>query len=372
MDRKLFVATQIVLVGLVGGAVGVSASRFSTAAANASPFSSGYSQTAPADATVPAQDFQDVPVSNPFFGYLHSIYLAGIVSGYNCGGAGEPCVPPYNLPYYRPNSAVTRGQMSKYASLARSQPGININTDSSPQPIIARTTVGGGRAIEGDSVNGNGLHGVSSASDASGVFGQNTNGGFGVAGRSSGSGSAVFGDNNNAGGFAGTFNGNVRVVGTLSKSAGSFQIDDPIDPANKYLSHSFVESPDMMDLYNGNVTLDAKGEATVTMPAWFQALNRDFRYQLTPIGAPGPDLYVAQEIEGNSFKIAGGKADSKVSWQVTGIRQDPYAEQNRIPVEQDKPASEKGLYLNPELYGQPPSKSVVNAPNSAPPPMSGK
>ncbi|MBD3337319.1 MAG: hypothetical protein GF355_17540 [Candidatus Eisenbacteria bacterium] len=158
--------------------------------------------------------------------------------------------------------------------------------------------------------------------------------------------------------YAGYFAGDVHVAGTLSKGAGSFKIDHPLDPENKYLSHSFVESPDMMNIYNGNVVLDAAGEAWVTMPDWFGALNRDFRYQLTPIGGPGPNLYVAEKINGNRFKIAGGAPGLEVSWQVTGIRQDPYAEEHRIPVEEDKPAHERGLYLNPELYGQPESMGL--------------
>jgi hypothetical protein len=158
--------------------------------------------------------------------------------------------------------------------------------------------------------------------------------------------------------WAGVFYGDVFVAGTLAKSAGSFKIDDPLDPANKYLSHSVVESPDMMNVYNGNVTLDAKGEAWVEMPNWFEALNQDFRYQLTPIGAPGPNLYVAKEVSNNRFKIAGGKPNGKVSWQVTGIRHDVYANAHRIPVEVDKSDAERDHYLHPELFGQPDSKSL--------------
>ena len=86
----------------------------------------------------------------------------------------------------------------------------------------------------------------------------------------------------------------------------------------------------MMNIYNGNVTLDDKGEATVQMPDYFQALNQDFRYQLTAIGAPGPNLYIAEEIANNQFKIAGGQPGSKVSWQVTGIRHDPYSQQQAV------------------------------------------
>jgi hypothetical protein len=195
-----------------------------------------------------------------------------------------------------------------------------------------------------------GRSGASTGSTAYGVGGYNTTSTtLGILGdRRWG----VYGSKGSGGTHAGYFNGNVQVVGTLSKSAGSFKIDHPLDPENKYLNHSFVESPDMMNIYNGNVTLDANGEAWVELAEWFQALNRDFRYQLTPIGGPGPNLYIAQEIENNRFKIAGGEAGLKVSWQVTGIRHDAYAEAHRIQVEEDKPAEERGTYLHPVEHGQ--------------------
>jgi len=162
-----------------------------------------------------------------------------------------------------------------------------------------------------------------------------------------------------SGNYAGYFNGDIYVSGSVTKSGGTFKIDHPLDPENKYLSHSFVESPDMMNVYNGNVILDERGEAWVQMPDWFQALNRDFRYQLTAIGAPGPNLYIAAEIEDNRFKIAGGEPGMKVSWQVTGIRQDPYAQAHPIIVEEEKPADERGAYLHPELYGQPKERGLA-------------
>jgi hypothetical protein len=158
--------------------------------------------------------------------------------------------------------------------------------------------------------------------------------------------------------YAGYFSGNVAVTGTLSKGGGSFKIDHPLDPENKYLYHSFVESPDMMNIYNGNIVLDANGEARIQMPEWFDALNRDFRSQLTAIGAPGPNLYVSEKISGNEFAIAGGEPGAEVSWQVTGIRHDPFADAHRIPVEEDKPANERGKYLHPDVYGMPDTKSV--------------
>ncbi len=128
---------------------------------------------------------------------------------------------------------------------------------------------------------------------------------------------------------------NTITIAVAPAAARSFRIDHPLDPANMYLYHSSVESPDMMNVYNGNVLLDANGEAWVEMPDWFEALNRDFRYQLTCIGGFAP-VYVAEEISGNRFRIAGGEAGMKISWLVTGIRHDAHAEANRTPVEQEK------------------------------------
>src|SRR4051794_32422794 len=48
------------------------------------------------------QDFQDVPTGSPFYTYIHNLFVDGVVGGYACGGPGEPCFPPANLPYFRP------------------------------------------------------------------------------------------------------------------------------------------------------------------------------------------------------------------------------------------------------------------------------
>ncbi len=149
------------------------------------------------------------------------------------------------------------------------------------------------------------------------------------------------------------FQGDLQVTGLLSKSGGSFRIDHPIDPENKYLSHSFVESPDMKNIYDGVVTADDNGAATVELPDWFEALNKDFRYQLTPIGATDRQVYVSAELSGGTFALAGARPGQRICWQVTGIRQDAWANVNRIPVEHAKPAEEKGTYLFPEGFGQP-------------------
>jgi trimeric autotransporter adhesin len=95
----------------------------------------------------------------------------------------------------------------------------------------------------------------------------------------------------------------------------------------------------------------------VQMPEWFESLNRDFRYQLTVIGQFAQAI-VASEMANHSFTIQTDKPNVKVSWQVTGIRQDAWANAHRIPVEQLKSEKERGLYLHPELFGAPLEKSI--------------
>lgn len=143
--------------------------------------------------------------------------------------------------------------------------------------------------------------------------------------------------------------GNLNVTGTLSKASGSFKIDHPLDPENKVLYHSFVESPDMMNIYNGNATTDAKGFATITLPDYFGALNKDFRYQLTTIGTFAQAI-VSQKVKENTFIIQTDKPNVEVSWQVTGIRNDAYAKKFRIPNTVDKSEAEKGKYLYPAAF----------------------
>jgi hypothetical protein len=166
--------------------------------------------------------------------------------------------------------------------------------------------------------------------------------------------------------LAGWFSGDVDVSGNLSKGGGSFKIDHPLDPANKYLYHSFVESPDMMNIYNGNVTTDGSGTAIVTMPAWFEALNTDFRYQLTVIGQFAQAI-VAAKMNNGSFTIKTNKPGVEVSWQVTGIRQDAWANAHRIQVEVEKAPQDQGHYLHPELFGHQGEPNIAETHHPRPP-----
>jgi len=227
-----------------------------------------------------------------------------------------------------------------------------------------------GSAGSGGSFTG-GSGGTSSAFGGAGVVGTGgaSSSGAGPGGVFTG-GSGSGGDGIDAsctgtGCFAGNFTGNVNVTGSITAGKKDFKIDDPLDPANKYLLHASVESSEMKNIYDGTVILDAKGQAVVQLPDWFEAVNGNFRYQLTALGAPSPGLYIAQKISNNRFKIAGGAPGVEVSWQVTGIRQDAYAKADPMVVEQEKNPQERGYYIHPELYGAPEEKSIEWARNPA-------
>ncbi len=126
------------------------------------------------------------------------------------------------------------------------------------------------------------------------------------------------------------------ISGSVSKGSGTFVIDHPLDPKNKLLYHSFVESPDMKNVYTGVATLDGQGGATISLPDYFGALNKEYRYQILPLGEAMPSLHVAKKIDGNTFSIAGGAPRGEVSWMVTGIRKDPYALKHPILPEVEK------------------------------------
>jgi hypothetical protein len=238
-----------------------------------------------------------------------------------------------------------------------SKGGQGFNSDPGAAGILGQ----GGSAQNGSAGFGGTMFGGSS-SGANGGGGLLASAGSGTgAGHRGGTGLvAIAGEGMNGAtdGLAGLFEGDVQITGNLSKGGGSFKIDHPLDPEKKYLYHSFVESPDMMNIYNGNVTTDENGEAAVTLPDWFQALNRDFRYQLTTIG-PFAQATIYEKIKNNRFVIKTSVPGTEVSWQVTGIRKDPYANKHRIPVEEMKTESERGLYLHPDAYDLSDEKGVM-------------
>ncbi|HZU25391.1 MAG TPA: hypothetical protein VFA04_07705 [Bryobacteraceae bacterium] len=170
-------------------------------------------------------------------------------------------------------------------------------------------------------------------------------------------------NNYECGSCAATFEGNSDVQGDLyvngevSNNFSTLVIDHPLKPASHYLAHSYVASSEMINVYEGNVVTDAGGRAVVSLPEYVQAMNRDFRYQLTVVGQFAQAI-VEQEVANNSFTIRTDKPGVKVSWHVTGVRQDAWAQTHPLTVEAEKPALEQGHYLHPELFGATEEKSV--------------
>jgi len=255
-----------------------------------------------------------------------------------------------------------------YGVAAAGGTGVSGKVDGS-EPAVQGLNNGDGPGVEGDGNTGTGVYGSSGGlgSAGNGVYGIGTaGGGTGVHGIASVGPTAYGLWGESTSGFAGYFNGKVSVNGALSVTGAitagvkDFKIDHPLDPENKYLVHASVESSEMTNMYSGNVVLGPDGGAVVHLPAWVEAANEDFRYQLTCIGGFA-GVYVAHELEDGRFTIAGGIPGVKVSWQLTGIRRDAYAKAHPIVVEEEKTDLERGLYLHPEAFGQPEEKGIDSA-----------
>jgi hypothetical protein len=258
----------------------------------------------------------------------------------------------------RLNSAIAKANFATL-SVANTASSIIPGTHSA-LGIAAISLVGDAIYGKANADQGNGVKGETSGttSSAIGVYGLGTGdsaiGVFGESTASTGSGVGVWGRSNH---LAGLFQGPVLITGMLSKGGGGFKIDHPLDPENRYLQHSFVESPDALNVYSDNVDTDSDGYATVVLPEYFTALNKDFRYQLTVIGEFAQAI-VAEEINNNQFTIKTDRPSMRVSWQVTGVRNDPFARLHSVLVEEEKPEVERGTYLHPNAYGRPASQCV--------------
>jgi hypothetical protein len=164
---------------------------------------------------------------------------------------------------------------------------------------------------------------------------------------------------------AGLFLGRVVVSGDLNVGGDltvtgtkNFKIDHPLDPENRYLFHAAIESSEVLNIYSGTIVTDANGEVVVTLPEWFEALNRDLRYQLTVIGTFAQAI-VAEKVKHNRFTIRTNAPNVEVSWQVTGVRSDAVMLKHLFKAEEDKPERERGTYLNPEAFDQPEERGAA-------------
>ncbi|MCL6534422.1 MAG: hypothetical protein K6U12_14245 [Armatimonadetes bacterium] len=215
-----------------------------------------------------------------------------------------------------------------------------------------------------ESTNGTGVYGIATATSGwtEGVRGvtlssDNSTGVYGLAAAERGNSKGVVGSSYSTTGYGVYSFGNFAASGTKS-----FQIDHPLSPETHYLNHFCTEGSEPYNLYRGTVVLDARGEAWVQLPDYFEAINRDPTYHLTPVGAPMPNLHVAVKIQNNRFKIAGGAPGKEVCWEVKAIRNDRWVQRYGYQTEQEKEDDLKGKYLHPELYGQPKERGIFYRP----------
>jgi hypothetical protein len=152
--------------------------------------------------------------------------------------------------------------------------------------------------------------------------------------------------------------GHVWVNGAFDVlGAKNFAMDHPLDPENKILRHAAAESNEVINFYSGNITTDASGKATVQLPDYFEAINKDFRYQLTVIGTFAQAI-ISKEVSNNKFDIATSIPNVKVSWEVKGVRNDARMRMFPYVSEEVKSPAQKGKYLDPIVHNQPASKGV--------------
>ena len=158
-------------------------------------------------------------------------------------------------------------------------------------------------------------------------------------------------------GQGGTYNyvsGSLHVSNDFEASGSkNFRIDHPLDPANKSLVHSCIESNERLLIYSGTTITDAGGNATVHLPPYFEALNINYRYQLTVVGQEFAQARVSEKISNNQFSIKTDKPNIEICWEVTGDRNDAYSKTYPLVVEEAKKPEDRGRYYSPELFGQP-------------------
>jgi len=299
-----------------------------------------------------------------------NVYIGRYAGGSSTAGYGNICIgrsagsqESGSNKLYIDNSSTTTpliyGDFNSNYIKINGRLGIGIDPSYKVQ-IIDDNPVGDAPAIYGEhAITNNYGIGVKGVSKWKGVEGYTNNvsgSGYGLFGEAEGAGTGTrYGVYGTASGgavaWAGYFEGNVYVSGTVTANDYiEFKSDHPKDPENKYLSHSSVSSSELLNVYSGNVILGIDGTAIVTLPDWFESYNTNFRYQLTAIGAPA-NLYIAEKISNNRFKIAGGILDMEVSWQITGVRNDKFAKANPVELVTEKKSDEKGYYLHPESYG---------------------
>ncbi len=349
------------------------------------------------------------------------INYGGYFTSTSSGGTGAYGFAPSYGGYFQSDGTTGKG-IYGYASSATGNTSGVIGESASPTGkgvqghVLTTTGINYGGFFQSFSVNGRGVYGSGGAATGAnyGVYGQSASvsgiGTLGWASSTTGTTYGVVGESTSVGGRGvyghalATSGATVGVYGTSHSSVGkgifgeviattgtnysvqglqsasidgwavfasgdfgasgnkAFRIDHPFDPENKYLLHYTSESPFPQNFYSGNVSTDSKGYAWVELPDYFEAINANFKYQLTVIDTSDREEFVwakvVVEIQGNRFKIRSNKAGIKVSWRVESDRNDAYNQYRRPREVVEKQGIERGTYQHPEIYGMPPERGL--------------
>lgn len=301
------------------------------------------------------------------YGFFANVYTASPTSGGTIAGAA----------FAATQGGVSHGILINHTGTQGRNAEFNTNGATNTDETVFATNLGQGPVIVAQQQS-NAITGVVTAGDFSytgsdiddhigltasslpaagyGIGVDGTGAYIGVAGRESG----TLNDPNE---FAVVGYGDIAATGTKY-----FMIDHPEDPENKYLRHMCTESNEPLNMYRGNIQLDASGEAIVELPSYFDDINADVTYQLTAIGSR-QQPFVLEEVTNNKF-VVGGEPNTKVSWMIVAKRNDAYIQQNPAVAldEVEKQERFKGKYLMPSLYNQPEEKAIYYRPKRNPKP----
>ncbi len=258
------------------------------------------------------------------------------------------------------NSTIASAIIGNSSGAAWGVSGQVLNTATAQAAVYgSNLRTNGGHGVYGIGVNG--VVGETNYSQGMAIYGENFDAiaplgnGIGTAGRGY---YGIVGEDMYAGAVGGAYgvlsNGDLGATGVKT-----FIIDHPSDPENKNLRHFSAESNEVLNIYRGNAVFDANGEAIIELPDYYDAINKNPSYNLTPVGGYA-QLYIKEEISEGKFVIGGGTAGLKVSWTIYAERNDAYLQQHpeKRAVEVDKREGQKGRYFMPELYDQPAEKAI--------------
>ncbi len=299
--------------------------------------------------------------NNPLFNYGVYSWLQNVSTG--------PLIALYGLSRASSPGEQNGGTVHGVYARAESDGSLRYGVQAIARPLTPGRKTGTAYGVFGSAIWGSDIIGTYGSADTAefagfGVRGDATaNGlGYGIYGRAYNNdsyGYGVYGEasGNGLANWAGYFNGDVNVTGAVVMPAKFTEIDHPLDPENQTLRLAGVDSPEQKVIYDGVVTTDANGEAVVAMPTYFDALNAEFRYQLTVIGEFAQAI-VLRKLDHGRFTIKTDKPNLEVSWQVTGVRKDAFAIAHPTQVEIPKRPEERGTYLQPDAFGQPRERGV--------------